>query len=121
MSRAHRDPARDMEPAAILILSTAATRDEAARIAEALVTERLAACVQLSPIESWYRWEGKVEHGSETRLHIKTTADLAEAVKQRLIALHSYDMPEVAVIALTGGSRDYLAWIEASVGPLLLQ
>ena len=102
---------------AVLILSTTGTRDEAARIAETLVAERLAACVQLSPIESWYRWEGKVEHARETRLHIKTTADLADAVRQRLGALHSYDVPELVVIALENGSPDYLAWIEESVGP----
>jgi len=100
---------------AILMLSTAATHDEATRIAEALVSEQLAACVQLSPIESWYRWEGKVEHGPETRLHIKTMAHLAHAVTRRLKALHSYDLPEILVIAAESGSADYLAWIEASV------
>jgi len=100
---------------AILILSTAATRDEAARIAEALVSEQLAACVQLSPIESWYRWQGKVEHAPETRLHIKTMAHLADAVMRRLKALHSYDVPEILVIALERGSADYLSWIEAAV------
>ena len=100
---------------AILILSSAATRDEAARIAQALVAEQLAACVQLSPIESWYRWQGKIEHALETRLHIKTTAHLADAAMQRLTALHSYDVPEAIVIAIESGSADYLAWIEASV------
>ncbi|MBW8744431.1 MAG: divalent-cation tolerance protein CutA [Sphingomonas sp.] len=104
-----------MASRAILILSTAATRDEAARIAEALVADRLAACVQLSPIESWYRWQGEVEHAPETRLHIKTMAHLADAATQRLKALHSYAMPEVVVTALESGSADYLAWIEASV------
>jgi len=100
---------------AILILSTTSTHDEASRIAEALVTEGLAACVQLSPIESWYRWQGKIEHALETRLHIKTTAHLADAAMQRLTALHSYDVPEAIVIAIESGSADYLAWIEASV------
>ena len=100
---------------AILILSTAATHDEAARIAEALVADQLAACVQLSPIESWYRWQGKVEHGPETRLHIKTMAHLADAVMQRLTALHSYEIPETIVIAIENGSNDYLDWIAASV------
>ena len=99
----------------ILILSTAPTHDEAARIAEVLVAEQLAACVQLSPIESWYRWQGKVEHAPEIRLHIKTTAHLADEIVQRLSALHSYHVPEVVVIALESGSADYLAWIEASV------
>ena len=100
---------------AVLILSTAATHDEAARMAESLVAEQLAACVQLSPIESWYRWQGEVEHAPETRLHIKTTTHLVDAVTQRLTALHSYDVPEVIVIAIENGSIDYFAWIEASV------
>jgi len=100
---------------AVLILSTAATHDEAARIAQELVAEQLAACVQLSPIESWYRWQGKVEHGPETRLHIKTMAHLADAVMQRLTALNSYEVPEAIVIAVENGSKDYLDWIEASV------
>jgi periplasmic divalent cation tolerance protein len=99
---------------AILILSTAPTRAEAAAIAEALVTETLAACVQLSPVESWYRWEGKVEQSQETRLHIKTSPALAGRVQQRLCALHSYDVPEFVVIPISGGSSDYMAWIEAS-------
>jgi periplasmic divalent cation tolerance protein len=100
---------------AVLILATAPTRDEAARIAEALVAERLAACVQLEPVESWYRWEGKVEHASEMRLQIKTMAWLGTDVTARIRALHSYDVPEIVIIPLTGGSADYLAWIEASV------
>ena len=108
-------PMPDMAGPAILILSTAATRDEAARIAEALVAEQLAACIQLSPIESWYRWQGKVEHAPEIRLHIKTMTHLVDAAIQRLTALHSYDVPEVVVIALENVSADYLAWIEASV------
>lgn len=96
---------------AILILTTAPTQEEAARIAETLVTEKLAACVQLSPIESWYRWAGKVEYAAEVRLHIKTSAARAIQVEQRIIALHSYEMPELVRIPIIGGSNDYLSWI----------
>ena len=99
---------------AVLILSTAGTQAEAARIAEALVAERLAACVQLSPIESWYRWEGKVERAEEVRLQIKTVAALVDQVETRLRALHSYDVPELVVVPIASGSADYLAWIEES-------
>lgn len=100
---------------AILILATCATHDEAGRIAEALVTEQLAACVQLSPIESWYRWADKVEHQPETRLHIKTIAARAAQVEARIRALHSYELPEIVHIPIAGGSADYLGWIESSV------
>jgi len=99
---------------AILILSTAPTREDAERIAEALVAEKLAACVQLSPIESWYRWEGKVEQATEIRLHIKTRESLAERVEQRIIALHSYAVPELIRVPITGGSAAYLDWVETS-------
>lgn len=99
----------------VLILSTASTHDEASRIAEALVTEGLAACVQLSPIESWYRWDDRIEHQPETRLHIKTMAHLADQVGQRIRALHSYAVPEVVILPITGGSADYLGWIAATI------
>jgi periplasmic divalent cation tolerance protein len=100
---------------AILILSTASSHGEASRIAEILVTEQLAACVQLSPVESWYRWKEKIERSPETRLHIKTMAHLADQVEQRIRALHSYEVPEIVIIPITGGSADYLNWIGQSV------
>jgi len=99
---------------AVLILSTASTHDEASRIAESLVEEELAACVQLSPIESWYRWEGRIEHQPETRLHIKTMAHLADQVEARIRAMHSYAVPEIVILPLGDGSADYLGWIAAS-------
>ena len=99
---------------AVLILSTASTHDEASRIAESLVAEELAACVQLSPIESWYRWEGRIEHQPETRLHIKTMAHLADRVEARIRAMHSYAVPEIVILPLGDGSADYLGWIAAS-------
>jgi periplasmic divalent cation tolerance protein len=101
---------------AILILSTAPNREEAAAIAEALVAERLAACVQLSPVESWYRWEGKVERAEEVRLHIKTSESLAEKVERRIAQLHSYAVPELVRIPVIGGAQSYLDWIGSSVG-----
>lgn len=101
---------------ALLILSTAPTRDEAAAIAETLVSERLAACVQLSPIESWYRWEGKVERADEVRLHIKTSDSMAERVERRIAEIHSYSVPELVRIPISGGAESYLIWIEDSVG-----
>ena len=99
----------------VLVLATAGSHDEAARIAEALVTNRLAACVQLSPIESWYRWQGKIEHAAEIRLHIKTMAHLAGEVEQSIRALHSYEVPEIVIIPVTDGAADYLGWIADSV------
>ena len=101
---------------ALLILSTAPNREEAAAIAETLVAERLAACVQLSPIESWYRWEGKVERADEVRLHIKTSQSLAEMVERRIAEIHPYSVPELVRIPISGGAESYLIWIEDNVG-----
>ena len=97
----------------VLILSTAPDRAEAERIADALVAEKLAACVQLSPIDSIYRWQGAIERAAEVRLEIKTRAALAQAVEARITALHSYDVPEIVVVPVSGGSDSYLAWIAA--------
>jgi periplasmic divalent cation tolerance protein len=99
---------------AVLILSTAPTREEATRIAEVLVAEKLAACVQLSAIDSWYRWEGKVEQAGEIRLQVKTTEALADRVEQRIAALHSYAVPELIRVAVSGGSAAYLDWLKTS-------
>ena len=100
---------------AVLLLCTAGTRDEAETIARALIEEKLAACVQLSGIESWYRWEGAVEHSPEWRLHIKTAPLLARTVEARIKTLHSYDLPEIVALPIEG-SADYLRWIGESVG-----
>ena len=101
---------------AVLILSTAGSPEEAARLAEALVAERLAACVQVSPVESWYRWEGRVERATEQRLEIKTRAGLASAAIDRLQALHSYAVPEAVVVPIAGGSDAYLNWLNNETG-----
>ena len=97
----------------VLILSTAPDRAEAERIAEALVADRLAACVQLSAIDSIYRWQGAIERAAEVRLAIKTRAGLAQAVEARITALHSFELPEIVILPISGGSANYLDWIAA--------
>jgi periplasmic divalent cation tolerance protein len=99
---------------AVLILCTAGSITEAQMIARLLVEEQLAACVQISAIESWYRWQGTIEQAPEQRLHIKTSADRAVQVEARIKALHSYELPEIVTLRI-GGSADYLAWIAESV------
>lgn len=95
---------------AVVILSTAPP-GEAAGIARALVAERLAACVQLEAIRSFYRWQGKVEDEHEELMLIKTRRHLAEAVIARIREIHSYEIPEAVVIPVESGSADYLAWL----------
>jgi periplasmic divalent cation tolerance protein len=97
-----------------VILCTAGSRPEAERLADALVGERLAACVNLiGPITSVYRWRGAVEHAEEVLLLVKTRQTRAGAVAKRIRALHSYEVPEVIVVPIVSGAADYLAWIAA--------
>ena len=99
-----------------LIISTAGSRDEASRIAQALVSESLAACVNLvGPVESVYRWQGKVESCDEFLMLIKTTSARAGNAMDRLRELHSYELPEAIELDISGGSADYLRWIQDSV------
>jgi periplasmic divalent cation tolerance protein len=101
---------------AVLVLSAVGTREEAERIAQALVNERLAACVNVVPgVVSVYRWKGTVHRDDELLLVIKTQAEAVEAVRARLVALHSYELPEVVVLAVAGGHPPYLDWIAEGV------
>ena len=96
---------------ACVILVTAGSEAEAETLAEALVGERLAACVQLMPIRSRYVWKGAVQRDDEILLLIKTKAALFEAVRTRVRELHSYETPEVVMLPMTAADADYLAWI----------
>ena len=100
-----------------LILVTTPQRAEAKRIAHALVEERLAACVNLiGGVHSVYRWNETVETADEVLLLIKTREDTVDAVRTRVLQLHSYEVPEFLVLDVAGGSENYLAWIGSSVG-----
>jgi len=97
---------------AVVVLSTAGSRDEAERIATALVEERLAACVNLvAPVTSVYRWQGAVERAEETLLVVKTRRAHATRVAARIRELHTYELPEVITLPIDGGAAAYLAWL----------
>lgn len=99
-----------------LMISTAGSKEEASRIATALVESQLAACVNIvGPIESIYRWQGKVENAQEFLLLVKTVSSQSAAVIKRIRELHSYDLPEAIEVGIDGGSADYLKWIVDSV------
>lgn len=95
-----------------VVLVTAPDAETGRGIAQALVRERLAACVNLVPgLHSIYRWEGAVEEGEETLLVIKTRQDRCDALEKRVLELHPYDVPEVLVLSVAGGNRAYLDWV----------
>jgi periplasmic divalent cation tolerance protein len=100
----------------VLIITTAPTEELAARITNALVERKLAACVQASAITSTYRWQGAIESGREIRLMIKAKSADYDAIQTLIVELHTYENPEVIAIPVVAGSRLYLDWIEAETG-----
>lgn len=100
----------------VVVLVTAGGLKEARKIALELVESRLAACVNLSgPVESVYRWHGKIERSRERLLLIKTSRDVFPDVQAIIHRLHSYATPEVICLPIIDGSRDYLDWLADSI------
>jgi periplasmic divalent cation tolerance protein len=96
--------------------TTLPDRGTADRVAMALVTERLAACAQVTgPVQSTYRWRGAVESATEWSCQCKTTADRMPALIARIRELHPYELPEIVALPITDGDPAYLRWIEESV------
>lgn len=95
----------------IAVVTTVATRDDALRIAHALVERRLAACVQLSAIDSVYRWQGALQHEPELRLTIKTLRSRYDAVEATIRELHPYELPQVVATALDPVLPAYAQWV----------
>lgn len=98
------------------VTTTTSSREEAQRIAAALLERRLAACVQiLGPIESRYRWQGKVEEESEWLCLAKTEASRYPELETAIGELHSYEEPELVATPIVAGSKGYLEWIGESL------
>ena len=96
----------------IVVFSTFPGEDKAAEIARTLVSEGHAACVNLvPPVRSIYRWQGELCDERETLAVIKTTRERFEALRQRLVALHPYEVPEVIAVPVEAGHAPYLAWV----------
>ena len=95
-----------------LVLTTCPDMEAAERLAQALVTERLVACVNILPItKSIYLWKGKVESAAEQLLIMKSVARAFRAIQKRILELHPYELPEVIAVPIADGLPDYLAWI----------
>jgi periplasmic divalent cation tolerance protein len=99
-----------------LVLVTCGTVDEASAIARALVETRLAAGVQIVPIESVYRWSGEVVDDREWLLVVKTRRDRFGDVERLVLDLHSYEVAPVLMIGIDEASKPYLAWIDGALG-----
>jgi periplasmic divalent cation tolerance protein len=100
-----------------VVLVTCGSIIEARRIGSRVVRKGLAACVNivLGPVQSIYRWKGKVQTAREVLMVIKTSGKRLGELEKEVKHLHSYDVPEFVVISVAAGSREYLAWLEESV------
>ena len=96
----------------VIVLTTMPDDSRADELARTLVIERLAACVNVhAPMSSTYRWKETVEHEAERQLVIKTTRDRLPALEIRLRELHPYELPELIIVPIEGGSEAYLKWV----------
>ena len=100
----------------IVIFITTATQKQAKRIADALLTQKKAACVSILPrVHSLFWWKGKIDSAGEVLLVVKTESRLLEATVKLVRRLHSYDVPEVIALPIIGGNEEYLEWIGKSL------
>jgi periplasmic divalent cation tolerance protein len=99
-----------------VVLVTVPSEEVGAALARTLVEERLIACANVLPqLRSIYRWGDSVHDEREVLLLLKTAARNFEALRQRIVSLHPYDVPEVISLELTEGHRPYLDWVLSSV------
>ena len=100
----------------IVVFVTAKDKEQAKTIADGLLKDRLAACVNVvGGVQSFFWWSGKIDQAGEVLLVIKTKKVLFKKIVLKVKALHSYDVPEVIALPIIGGNFDYLKWIEESV------
>jgi len=100
----------------IVIFITAANKKEGTYIAQALIKKKLAACVNIiDKIESLFCWKGKLERAREALLIIKSKKEKLTKIIKTVKSMHSYEMPEIIALPLTGGDKPYLRWIDESL------
>jgi len=102
----------------VIVLATTGSDDQAESLARELVERRLAACVNIvNDVCSVYRWQGAVQRESERLLVIKTSRALFPRLRDTLRELHTYEVPEILALPVLEGDADYLAWLDAQLGP----
>lgn len=103
-----------MSSRTLTVLTTVDSLTQARRIARALVTRGLAACVHIAPIESFYRWNGRLQHEREFQLTLTTTAARSAALQSALRSLHPYELPAIAVLRPAAVHAPYARWVQQS-------
>lgn len=98
-----------------IVYITAGSQEEAKEIGRKLVKERLAACVNIFPINSIFRWKDKIDESEEFGMILKTRSEKVRDIEKRIKEIHSYEVPCVVSFRVDEGSADYLKWVEESV------
>jgi periplasmic divalent cation tolerance protein len=116
MLRSAGDETNPMTDQVIVAFSTCPDEASARTLAQALINERLATCVnRLAGVTSTYFWDGRLQEEGEILLIIKTTAARQAELEARLTALHPYELPELVVLPVVGGNEPYLQWVRSGV------
>ena len=101
----------------IIVFVTCESTEQAERIAQVLVTDKLAACVNVVPgVKSCYVWEGKLTWSNEVLLLVKTTRGRFDQLQDRVKAMHSYSVPEIVRVTIENAFDKYIEWIDRSIG-----
>ena len=112
-SRNSKNPSNSTN--SIVVLITAGSEEEGRKIAGLLVKEKKAACVNILPgVESLFRWKGRIDSARECLLLVKTRASLLPEIIRLVKGIHSYELPEIIALPITGGSEDYLSWLDST-------
>jgi periplasmic divalent cation tolerance protein len=101
---------------ACVVMTTAPNKEAAEKLARTVLEARLAACVQIQEITSYYWWDDKINREPEQLLYLKTTSNKYQALEALIAANHSYDTPEILQLPVNAGSEKYLSWMHKEVG-----
>ena len=107
-----REP-ESLHPEIIVVSCTVPDESSAQRIADLVLNQQLAACVQSHPITSQYRWDGEVQRNQEIMLTMKTTTERYPALESAIASEHPYEVPEIVAVPIARGSQAYLDWVAA--------
>lgn len=99
----------------IIIKTTFESKKDAEEIAKKLINSKLAACIQLSEIESYFRWDNKVQQAKEYKLEIKTSSKNYKKIEEFILKNHKYKIPEIVAIKIKNGSKKYFDWVSSEV------
>jgi len=102
------------DPAFLLVVTTVGSADDAARLARTLVERGIAACAQISAIDSWYAWQGAIEHDAECRVLFKVATAAYDAAERAIRELHPYELPAIHAIAVERAWQPYRDWVDAN-------